>query len=122
MGKIEVAIRIALRYVDAFNRHDTNEMANYLDESCVMESCGPEPDGKSYSGTRSIKEYLDGLLVKIPGARIHVEEAIGFGNTCVVRWIFHIGTDSTRDDHCRGMEIFETRKDLITRELSYRKA
>ncbi len=44
MSRLEAGVRIALRYYEAYNRHNPAEMAGLLDEMCVFETAVPAPD------------------------------------------------------------------------------
>jgi hypothetical protein len=87
----------------------------------MYESCTPGPEGKSYKGRASIREYLDRVFTDNPKARIKVEETFGFGPRCIVLWVFQPGQESAVQDKVRGIEVIETRNNLIVREMSYRK-
>lgn len=121
MDKIEAGLRLAVTYIESFNNHDSKRMAACLEDGCVYESCMPGPEEKAYTGKDSIREYFERLFAGNPMARIKVEETFGFGARCIVLWVFQPGPESAAQDQVRGIEVIETRNNLIVKELSYRK-
>jgi hypothetical protein len=124
MSRIEPAVRAAAQYCEAFNRHDVAGILRLLSEDCVLEDSvlqdgGPAPDGGRYSGREAAEGFWRGLFLASPDLRLEVEEILGLGLHCVLRWR-RSWTDS--DDvkrQLRGADILKVRNGLICEWLSY---
>ena len=114
MEKVESAARIVLEFNDAFNNHDVAAMMSLMSEDCVFENTAPAPDGSRYEGKEAVTQFWRDFFRESPHARIEIEEIIGMGNHCVMRWKYSWG-----DGHVRGVDIFRVREGLIREKLSY---
>lgn len=54
-----------------------------------------------------------------PQAHIKIEEIFGWGNRCIIRWIYTWGDEAGNQGHVRGVDIFKVRDGLISEKLSY---
>lgn len=117
MARIEEAIRIAADFVEAFNRHDVGRILALCGEDCVFEDFRMAADGGRHSGKSEIDSMLKGLFGKCAGLRMEVEELVGFGPRCCLRWKLSTGSDAL----LHGMDIFTVRNGLIRERLSYAK-
>ena len=86
MAKIESAMRVALEFNQALNRHDVAAMMVLMSDDCVFENTSPAPDGTVYSGKEAVTQFWQDFFRASPQAHIQVEEILGLGLQCVVRW------------------------------------
>lgn len=119
MAKIESAMRIVLRFNDAFNRHDVAGMMKLMTDDCVFENTTPAPDGTKYSGKESVTQFWQNFFRESPSARIEIEDIFGMGERCIMHWKY-TWTDANGDrGHVRGVDIFRIKKNLLCEKLSY---
>lgn len=114
MAKIEFAIRLVLKFNEAFNRHDVTGMMQLMSEDCVFENTAPAPDGTVYSGKETVTLFWQDFFRESPQAHIDIEEIFGFGNRCIMRWKYSWG-----DGHVSGVDVFKLKDGLISEKLSY---
>jgi hypothetical protein len=86
MSRLESAIRIILKFNEAFNRHDVAGMMQLVSDDCIFESTGPAPDGTVYSGKEAVTRFWQDFFRESPHAHIKIEQTFGFGIRCVMRW------------------------------------
>lgn len=119
MAKIESAMRIVLRFNDAFNHHDVAGMMKLMTDDCVFENTTPAPDGTKYSGKESVTQFWQNFFRESPSARIEIEDIFGMGERCIMHWKY-TWTDANGDrGHVRGVDIFRIKKNLLCEKLSY---
>ena len=114
MAKIESAIRLVLKFNEAFNHHDVAGMMKLMSKDCVFENTDPAPDGTLYSGKEAVTRFWQDFFRESPQAHIDIEEIFGMGNRCIMRWKYSWG-----EGHVRGVDIFKVEEGLITEKLSY---
>lgn len=119
MAKLETAIRIVIRFNDAFNRHDVTGMMELMNDDCVFENTKPAPDGMLYSGKEAVARYWGDFFRASPQAHIEIEEIFGLGLRCVMRWKYEWTDASGTAGHVRGVDIFKLKEGLICEKLSY---
>ncbi len=121
MDRLESAIRIVIKYNEAFNRHDVEGMLQLLSNGCIFESSDPGPDGTVYSGKGKIALALQGLFRESSDATRKVEDIFGFGNRCILLWRYEWEKSTGKTDHLRGVDIFQVINGAISEILSYSK-
>ncbi|MEI2692949.1 MAG: nuclear transport factor 2 family protein [Anaerolineae bacterium] len=119
MAKIEAAMRVALAFNDALNRHDVPAMMALMSEDCVFENTSPAPDGTRYVGKEAVAQFWQEFFRAAPQARIQVEEIFGLGWRCVIRWRYDWVDAAGQPGHVRGVNIFTVKDGLINEKLSY---
>jgi predicted SnoaL-like aldol condensation-catalyzing enzyme len=119
MAKIEVAMRLVLELHEAFNRHDVAEMMRLMSEDCLFETTEPAPDGAVYSGKEAAARYWRNFFLESPQAHIEIEEIIGFGFRCVLRWRYEWIDAAGTKGHVRGVDIYKVKDGLISEKRSY---
>ncbi len=70
MSRIESAIRVVLKYIEAFNRQDVAGMMQLLSDKCIFENPDPAPDGAVYSGKEALSRFWEGFFRQSPHARL----------------------------------------------------
>ncbi len=119
MEKLEAAIRLALDFNAAFNRHDSHAMMELMTDDCIFENTFPAPDGTRYTGKEAVTHFWQEFFHHSPQAHIEVEEAYGMGHHCVVRWRYTWVDPSGVPGHVRGVDLFKERDGLLCEKLSY---
>jgi predicted SnoaL-like aldol condensation-catalyzing enzyme len=119
MEKIESGMRLVIAFNEAFNRHDLAGMMQLTSDDCVFEDTAPAPDGTLYKGKAAIAKYWQGFFTASPQAHIKVEEMLGVGIRCIMRWRYDWVDAAGNPGHVRGMDMFRVQNGLITEKLSY---
>ena len=119
MAKIESAIRVVLKFNEAFNRHDVAAMMQLMSDDCVFENTAPAPDGTPYSGKEAVTKFWQEFFSASPQAHIEIEEIFGLGMRCVMRWKYEWVDTVEKKGHVRGVDIFRVENGLICEKLSY---
>ena len=121
MAKVESAMRVALAFRDAFNRHNVDAMMAILKDDCLFEAHHPAPDGLVINGKDAISSYWHQYFENTSQAILDIEEISGFGERCIMRW--KLRWMDSHGNHCslRGVYIIKTENDLVYEILSYAK-
>ena len=119
MSKLESAMRLVLEFNDAFNRHDVPAMMQRMSEDCVFENTDPAPDGTRYSGKEAVTQFWQEFFRQSPQAHIDIEEIFSLGTRCVMRWRYTWVDEAGKQGHVRGVDIFQTKDNLISEKMSY---
>ncbi len=119
MERIEAATRTVVAYFEAFNRHDVEGMLKLLSDDCVFDEPAPSPDGAQLIGKNAIAEYLTNLFAQIPQTHLKVEESIGYGLRCIIRWRCDWVAEAGKQGHLRGVDLYKVQEGLITEKISY---
>jgi predicted SnoaL-like aldol condensation-catalyzing enzyme len=114
MAKLEGAMRVVIKFNEAFNRHDVTSMMALMSDDCVFENTQPAPDGTRYAGQKAVTQFWQDFFRDAPQARIDIEEIFGLGERCVMRWRYSWG-----NGHVRGVDVFRVTGSLISEKLSY---
>jgi predicted SnoaL-like aldol condensation-catalyzing enzyme len=119
LSRIEATTRIVLKFNDAFNRHNVDEMMQYMSDDCVFENTTPAPDGTIYSGKDVVTQFWHKFFIDSPHAHIEIEDIFGSGMHCVMLWKYSWMDVNREKGHVRGVDIFKVTNGLITEKLSY---
>lgn len=119
MSKLESAMRAALDFNNAFNRHDVAGMMQLMSDDCIFENTYPAPDGTVYSGKEVVTRFWQDFLRESPQAHIEIEEIFGFGERCTMRWKYSWVDLNGSKGHVRGVDIFRVVNGSIREKLSY---
>jgi ketosteroid isomerase-like protein len=119
MSKVEKALRLAVAFAEAFNRHDTEAIGAMLTDDCVFESAGPAPLGLRHEGRVATTQAIGDFFKSIPELKMEIEEVYGLGRRSVLRWRLTgvAGAPQGR----RGVDLFTVRDDRIAEILAYAK-
>ena len=112
-------MRVALEFNEAFNRHEVAGMMRLMSDDCVFENTAPAPDGVVYSGQEAVTRFWQDFFRESPQAHIDIEEIFGFGERCVMRWMYSWVDAEGQKGHVRGVDVFRVRSGLIREKLSY---
>jgi len=119
MSKIESSMRVVLAFNDAFNRHNVDEMMQWMSEDCIFENTYPAPDGTVYTGKKMVSDFWEDFFRQSPQAHIEIEEIFGLGERCILRWRYRWIDSAGKPGHVRGVDLFRVRNGVICEKLSY---
>ena len=119
MSYMEGAIRTAIAFNEARNRHDIDNMMQLLHNDCALETARPAPEGTKYTGKDAISHFWHEFFNKSPNAHFKIEEVFGLGYRCVMRWRYSSSDSEIDEDFIRGVDVFQFKEDLIVEMLSY---
>ncbi len=115
MSKIESALRMAVEYIDAFNKREKERLIKIIDKDCIFQLFGPPPDGETIMGEEEIKKYIENEFTR--ESIIEVEDIIGFGNKCIVLLIWK--WPDRQKNHLRGIDLIKEKDGKIVEKFSY---
>jgi predicted SnoaL-like aldol condensation-catalyzing enzyme len=122
MERIESATRVVIAFIEAYNHQDVASMMQLVSEDSVLESSSPAPDGTLITGKTAVTQYWSEFFHHYPQAHLKVEESIGYGMRCILRWR-RDWLDATENKlYLRGTDLFRVQDGLISEELTYIKA
>lgn len=119
MGRAEEAMRLAIAFVDAFNRHDPDAVGALLSDDCTFESAGPAPHGLRHEGWDATIQAIHGFFLAMPELKMSVEDVYGFGRRAVLRW--RLTGVRTHPEGRRGVDLFTSKDGRIVEILAYTK-
>jgi predicted SnoaL-like aldol condensation-catalyzing enzyme len=119
MERVESAVRVVIAFNEAFNQHDVAGMMQLMSDDCVFENTSPAPDGTRYSGKEAVTQYWQEFFAQSPHAHIKVEELVGLGLRCIMRWRYDWVDEAGNAGHVRGVDIVRVQNGLIVEKLSY---
>jgi len=108
--------------LDAFNRHDLNEIMDYFSDDCSFDfPRGPEPFGKRFIGKAQVREGLAARFKGIPdvhyGNDAHWISASG--DKGVSEWLLTGTTIAGIKLKVQGCDLWEFKDGKISRKDSY---
>ena len=121
MSRVELGIRGALQFYEAFKGHDVAGMGQWLSDDCLLETSEPAPDGRVVLGKEAVMRYWQDLLRESPEVQIEIEDIFGMGMRVVARrrmtWVEAPGAQKS----VRGVDILRIKNGLISEILVYQK-
>jgi ketosteroid isomerase-like protein len=119
MAKFETAIRLVIKFNEAFNQHDVAGMMQLMSDDCVFENTEPAPDGTVYTGKENVIRYWQDFFRDSPHAHIDIEDIFSAGNRCVMRWKYSWVDEARKKGYVRGVDIFQEKNGALIEKLSY---
>lgn len=120
MSAQTVTVDMLKQVLDAFNRHDLDEIMSYFAEDAVFESPrGPEAWGTRYVGKAAVREGLAGRFTGIPDVHYGDDRHFVSGDRGVSEWLLTGTMVSGEQIAVRGCDLWEFRDGLIVRKDSY---
>jgi len=116
MAKVESAARIALTFVESFNRGDSRTISTLLSEDCVLEYHSPPPEGRIVEGREGVTRFVQDMMLGSPDLRFEIEDLKGLGYRCDLTWRM---VDPGNGYQIRGIFVPETIDDKMTRIRSH---
>ncbi len=119
MEKVEESLRLAIAFVERFNKRDAVLVGELLHPDCVFEAAAPAPAGKRHEGKAAAIAAIGNFFTVAPGLKMEVEEVYGMGRHAVLRWKLTgiPGLEGGR----RGVDLFASRDGLISEIYAYAK-
>jgi ketosteroid isomerase-like protein len=115
----DTAAKIVTRFNDALNARDVNAMMRLMTQDCVFENTYPPPDGTRYTGQAAVRAFWEDFFRSAPHAHFTIEDIVGLGDHCVMRWVYQWGDQSGQPGHIRGVDVYTLSDGLIAEKLSY---
>lgn len=106
--------------LEAFNRHDLDEIMNFFADRAVLEMPrGPHPWGTRAQGREEVRELLATRFEGIPNVRYSDDRHFVCGDRGVSEWLLTGTTRDGREVRVRGCDLFEFHEGKITRKDSF---
>ena len=121
MARVEAAMRAALAFYEAFNRHDADGMMALVSEDCIFENNAPAPDGHVYAGKEAVTRFWQDYFQERSQAQIEIEEVFGLCMRCVARWRQEWVDAAGKREAVRGVDILRVTNGFISELFSYSK-
>jgi ketosteroid isomerase-like protein len=113
------ALQTVIRFNEALNQGDADEMMRLMTADCVFENTYPPPDGRRYVGQADVRAFWEEFFRSSTGARIEIEEIFAAGERCVMRWIYRWVDADGAVGHIRGVDLYKLEGGRIAEKLSY---
>ena len=109
----------ARRFLDAFGRHDVDDLMAAMADDCVFENTFPPPDGERHVGQTAVRRFWERFFRENPSASFETEEIFAAGSRCVVRWLYRWRSADGSAGHVRGVDVLRVRDGKVVEKLSY---
>jgi len=106
---------------DAMNRHDLDEIMEFMTDDCVFESyAGPEACGTRYAGREQVRAGFARIWAVCPDANFGKARHFICGDRGVSEWVF-TGTHAGHRVEVNGCDVFTFRDGKIAVKNAFRK-
>jgi ketosteroid isomerase-like protein len=106
--------------IDAFNRHDLEEIMSHFTEDAVLEAPrGPEPWGRRFTGKAAVRDGLASRFTGIPNVHYGDDDHFVAGDRGVSEWTLTGTTTDGERIEVRGCDLWTFRDGLISRKDSF---
>jgi ketosteroid isomerase-like protein len=106
--------------LDAFNRHDLDEIMSHFAEDAVFETPrGPDPWGRRFTGKAAVREGLAARFTGIPNVHYGDDDHFAAGDRGVSEWTLTGTTTDGERIEVRGCDLWTFRGGLISRKDSF---
>ena len=106
--------------LDAFNRHDLDEIMSHFAEDAVFETPrGPDPWGRRFTGKAAVREGLAARFTVIPNVHYGDDDHFAAGDRGVSEWTLTGTTTDGERIEVRGCDLWTFRGGLISRKDSF---
>ena len=119
MYAINSTVQVIVNFNDALNAGDVNKMMGFMTEDCIFENTYPAPDGARYEGQLAVRAFWEEFFRSAREPRIEIEEIVGLGERCAMRWTYRWKDEHGQPGHIRGVDLYRVRGGLIAEKLSY---
>ena len=110
---------LVVRFNQALNAGDVDEMMRLMTSDCVFENTYPPPDGERFAGQAAVCAFWEEFFRGSSQARLEIEELFTSGDRCVMRWRYQWVDAAGQAGHIRGVDLYRFRDGLIAEKLSY---
>lgn len=108
------------RVLDAFNRHDLDEIMSFFAENCVLETPrGPDAWGRRFNGKAAVREGLAARFSGIPDVHYGDDNHFASGHRGVSEWTLTGTTVEGERLEVRGCDLWTFAGDEIVRKDSF---
>jgi steroid delta-isomerase-like uncharacterized protein len=112
--------RTLKRFLEAFNRHDLDEIMSFFTDDCVFNMPrGSGPEGRTAAGKEAVRSLLATRFEGIPDVHYGDDRHFVAGDRGVSEWLLTGTTRAGDRVEVRGCDLFEFRGDKISRKDSY---
>ena len=119
MYAINSTVQVVVNFNDALNAGDVNKMMQFMTEDCIFENTYPAPDGARYEGQPAVRAFWEEFFRSAREPRIEIEEIVGLGKRCAMRWTYRWKDEHGQPGHIRGVDLYKVSGGLIAEKLSY---
>jgi ketosteroid isomerase-like protein len=106
--------------LDAFNRHDLDEIMSHFAEDAVFETPrGPDPWGRRFTGKAAVREGLAARFTGIPNVHYGDDDHFAAGDRGVSEWTLAGTTTDGERIEVRGCDLWTFRGGLISHKDSF---
>ena len=113
-------VELLKRVIDAFNRHDLDEIMAFMADDCTMDMPrGKDPWGSRYVGKAAVREALAGRFAGLHDIHYGDDRHWDCGNMGVSEWTLTGTTPSGVRLEVRGCDHLEFRDGKVVRKDSY---
>ena len=103
---------------EAANRRDVDAFAALLADDVVWDMTGP-PDGGRHEGKAAVRAAAEEFFRSSPHAHFETEELVALGDRAVEQWVYRWVDRDGREDHIRGVDVFQVRDGKIASMCAY---
>jgi steroid delta-isomerase-like uncharacterized protein len=115
-----VTLETLQRFLDAFNRHDLDEIMEFFAEDCVLYlPRGTTPRGASYVGKDEVRKGLATRFAGLPDVHYGDDRHWLCGDLGVSEWTITGTPASGKRIEARGVDLLEFRDGKIIRKDSF---
>ncbi len=115
-----VTVDALKRLLEAFNRHDLDEIMGFFAEDATLEMPrGPNPWGQRFVGKAEVRKGLESRFVSVPDVHYDEDRHWVCDDRGVSEWLLTGTTTSGSRLAVRGCDLFEFRDGRLVRKDSY---
>ncbi len=111
-------VELVIRFNDALNAHDVQQMMSYLTDDTIFENTYPPPEGSRFEGRLAVTFFWEDFFRFDHEQNIAIEEIFACAGRCVMRWIYR-WTDNGVSGYIRGVDIYTFQDGKISAKYSY---
>lgn len=116
----ELTIETLKGFLEAFNRHDLDDIMDYFAEDCIFYMpCGHAPRGTCYEGKEAVRAALATRFNGLPDANYGEDSHWVLGRFGVSEWTLTGTATSGEKVAVRGVDLLEFNHGLIARKDSF---
>lgn len=120
MNEIPVTVETLRAFLDAFNRHDLDDIMSFFADECVFYMPrGPEPWGQRFVGWDAVREGLASRFAGLPDVHYGDDRHWACGRLGVSEWLLTGTTLAGKRIEVRGIDLLEFEGGKIIRKDSY---
>jgi ketosteroid isomerase-like protein len=108
------------RILDAFNRHDLDDILSYFAEDCTFDfPRGPNPWGQRFVGKAEVRQGLASRFEGIPDVHYGEDDHWVAGDRGVSEWTLTGTTTAGAPIRVRGCDLWTFRSGMVVRKDSF---